>query len=330
MAELADLKRFFDIELTNRCNALCTFCPREETPEQGFMAFDTFSRALDRVQELQTTPDISLTGQGEPCLHPQIVDYARHAQERGLSWSMTTNGSLMTEEMAGQLIDAGLQRIHFSVSDMDAEYEEVYALKFDVTRANILRFLDINEARGKPVATAINIVPHDLNRGKIDRYRTFWTDAGIDKIEYLKQSNRGGACDHGHHFLDSDRFRAESLQLLADNGITRLCPVPYLMVFVGWNGQYYICCNDYRKTTPLGSLSEHSVEGMDVIKRERFCSAGGIEACRNCNMDPVNEVRERFFEIESGAAQLDDLEELLRKMKKRQAALPAELASDPV
>lgn len=323
MTTMGDYKRVFDIELTNRCNALCTFCPRDETPEQGFMTFETFEKALSRAEELGTLPDINSTGQGEPLLHPDIVNFANHARDRGLPYGMTTNASLMTADMAEKLIDAGLNRVNFSISDMGEDYEEVYALNFDNTRKNIMDFLDINESRGNPVTTMVNIVKHDLNAGKIKEYRKFWLGAGIDSFIFFEQNNRGGACENGHYFIGNDTYKKEALKLLADNQISRICSIPYMFVFVGWNGQYYICCNDYKKTTPLGSVFDHSIETMDLIKKERYCTAGGIEACNNCNMDPVNKVRELLFEIGEGETDMTSLEEQLKKMKSAEAKLPA-------
>ncbi len=322
MSNLGKHKRVFDIELTNRCNALCTFCPRDETPQQGFMAFDTWSQALTRAEELETMPDIYSTGQGEPLLHPQLLDFVHHARERNLPYGMTTNAALLTAELAEELMDTGLRRINLSVSDMGDDYEEVYALNFDQTRKNIMDFLELNEARGKPVETMVNIVKHDLNAGKIGKYRQFWLDAGVDSFLFFKQNNRGGACDHGLHFIDSDRFRSEAEDILQANDISPICSIPYLFVFVGWNGQYYICCNDYRKTTPLGTVFDHGIEEMDHIKKRAYCSEAGIEACNQCDMDPVNKVREKLFELSAGEADAADLEAVLEKMREDQAKIP--------
>ena len=322
MSTMSDYKRVFDIELTNRCNALCTFCPRDETPDQGFMSFETFRKSLSRAEELSTMPNINSTGQGEPLLHPEIVKFANHARERGLPFSITTNASLMTAEMAEKLIDSGMNRVNFSISDMGDDYEEVYALNFNNTRKNVLDFLDINKSRGNPVKTMVNIVKHDLNAKKIKEYRKFWLGAGIDSFLLFEQSNRGGACDNGHYFRGNDSYKDAALKLLRENQISRLCAAPFIYVFVGWNGQYYICCNDYKKTTPLGSVFDHSIEDMDVIKKDRFCASGGIDACINCNIDPVNRVRELIFEINEGESEMPDLEELLQEMKTNQAKLP--------
>ena len=43
----ATLWGVFDVELTNRCNASCSFCPRDLTPGQGVMTQEVFSRTLE-------------------------------------------------------------------------------------------------------------------------------------------------------------------------------------------------------------------------------------------------------------------------------------------
>ena len=40
-----------DIELTNRCNAKCHFCPRDQTPHEGLMSPEVFDQSLLRAVE---------------------------------------------------------------------------------------------------------------------------------------------------------------------------------------------------------------------------------------------------------------------------------------
>ena len=42
-----------DIELTNRCNAKCHFCPRDQTPHEGLMSRAVFDRSLARAVEFR-------------------------------------------------------------------------------------------------------------------------------------------------------------------------------------------------------------------------------------------------------------------------------------
>jgi MoaA/NifB/PqqE/SkfB family radical SAM enzyme len=318
MTTLLEGMRNIDIELTNRCNAQCTFCPRDQTPEQGFMSFETFKKSVERATELKTTPKYHFCGQGEPTLHPQFVEFAEYMQSLGLEYGFTTNGSLLTEEQSTRILDANVNHMVFSISDLGEDYEEVYALNFDSTRTNILRFLDMNETRGKPVRTTISLVKHDLNSDKLGKYRLFWEEAGIDDYMIYSQVNRGGACDNGRYFENNNRHKEQAQAILKTNGLTHVCNVPFLALFVGWNGQYYLCTNDYRKLTPLGSVFDYSIEEIDIIKKAKFFEREPAEACRNCDIDVTNRVREVLFEIENGQAREKNLDSVIAEIAKSQ------------
>ncbi|MEM9254945.1 MAG: radical SAM/SPASM domain-containing protein [Pseudomonadota bacterium] len=303
--------RMVDVELTNRCNALCSFCPRPATPDQGFMSFDTFKQSVARIKELAILPNISLTGQGESTLHPQLVEFVQYAANEGLYVEMTTNANLLTKDLSQQLIDAGLGSISFSVSDFGDDYEIVYNLDFETTRRNIMDFLELRDnCKQRKPRVVLSIVEHDLNRDKIAEMKKFWESAGIKFILEFPQNNRGGACDNGHYFIGNDRFEAEAKTLLQEKQASPICSTPFFFVFIGWNGQYYVCCSDYRKETPLGSVFDHSIDDMDKIKLDGMVDHA-IKACADCNVDPVNAVREKLFEIEAGAADSTELDDVL-------------------
>ena len=311
------LHRLLDIELTNRCNALCSFCPRDKTPQQGMMSSDTFYQVIARVEEMHIPPEINFTGQGESLLHPELVNFAKFLKERKLDFGLTTNASLLSTEKAEALLDAGLARITFSVSDFDEDYEEVYALKFDNTRANIMQFLEKNEDRAE---VRISIVEHDINREKISDMKKFWRKAGVQHIFHFGQVNRAGACDQGLYFIGSDRFVREAERRIQEHGVSTLCGTPFKWLFVGWNGNYYLCCNDYEKRNPLGTVFDYGIEEMDEIKYRSL--ALGPRVCRDCDLDPTNKVREKMFEYENGESEEVDIIRILDTIKEQQADYP--------
>lgn len=303
--------RMIDVELTNRCNALCSFCPRAATPDQGFMTFETFKQVVARTKELEIVPNITLTGQGESTLHPELIEFVRYAAGQGLQVQMTTNANLLDKEKSRLLLEAGLSSISFSVSDFGDDYELVYNLDFETTRTNIMDFLDLRDQfKDRNIGVVLSIVEHDLNKGKIEDMKAYWRKAGIQFVLEMPQNNRGGACDNGHYFIGNDKFDLEARTILAEHKASTLCSTPFYFVFVGWNGQYYICCSDYKKETPLGSVFDYSIDEMDRIKLSGLAGMK-IKACADCNVDPVNAVREKLFEIEHGIATQAELEKMV-------------------
>ena len=100
-----------DIEITNRCNATCHFCPRDATPHQGIMDVETFDKALARAVEyrqvvkevsgLEVT--VSLCGLGEPLINRNTVSFVEKVKREGFRCSMSSNGALLTEDKAHAL-----------------------------------------------------------------------------------------------------------------------------------------------------------------------------------------------------------------------------------
>jgi len=312
-----------DIELTNRCNALCNFCPRDKTPRQGFMSEAILRRAVDRVAELSPRCPVVFTGQGEPLLHPMVVPFVRQVRAQGLDCGLTTNGALLDAELAGELLAAGLDRIYFSVSDLYADYSRVYHLEFSKTLKNILAFLEMNSGRCEVL---VNIVVRPDNAAKVAGMRAFWERLGITRFNSWAVNNRGGSCVSDHRFLGTDRLVTQAREAIRACGATDVCAVPYKMVFVGWNGNYYICCNDYAKARPLGTVEELGIEELDGVKYAAYRE--GLEPCRKCNLEPVNAVREALLRVEEGSAPGHGVEKVLAHLRATRQLLPEWLCAD--
>lgn len=287
--------RNIDIELTNRCNATCDFCPREKTPKQGFMSFEVFQQTIARVKELGSHARASLTGLGEPMLHPRFLEFVQYGIANGLHVDIVSNGSRLTPALTSGLLDAGLDRIVFSVSDVDADYDRVYGLPFAVTRDNIFEF--IRQSRGR-CQVQITVVRHDDNAAQIDAIVRFWQEAGADYVHVVREENRGGSHEKPFRFLDNRQHWREAVDILHRKGLTELCAIAFYSVFIGWNGQYYLCCQDWEKTVPMGSIFDLAIEEIDQRKLEHNRKQKGI--CQTCSMNPVNELREVLFDQAAG------------------------------
>ncbi|MDX2496689.1 MAG: heme b synthase [Desulfobacterales bacterium] len=108
-------------ETTRNCNLACMHCRASAThgPFSGELDTDASFRLLDQISHVGK-PIIILTG-GEPLLRPDIFDIARYGTEKGLRMVMAPNGTLITENFAQQMADAGIQRISVSLDGATRE-----------------------------------------------------------------------------------------------------------------------------------------------------------------------------------------------------------------
>jgi MoaA/NifB/PqqE/SkfB family radical SAM enzyme len=112
------------LEVTNRCNLLCTTCPRtyEELEPPGDMSFELFARIVDQVPDLARAV---LHGVGEPLLVRDLARMIRHLKARGTYVLFNTNGTLLDARRGRELVEAGLDELRVS---LDAAEPGAFAL----------------------------------------------------------------------------------------------------------------------------------------------------------------------------------------------------------
>ncbi len=110
------------LETTNRCNLLCTTCPRTyaELEPPADMSWALFRSIVDQLPEIERAV---LHGVGEPMLVKNLAQMVRYLKERGTYVLFNTNGTLLNEKNGRALIAAGLDELRVS---LDAATRESY------------------------------------------------------------------------------------------------------------------------------------------------------------------------------------------------------------
>jgi MoaA/NifB/PqqE/SkfB family radical SAM enzyme len=137
------------LEVTNRCNLLCTTCPRtyEALEPPADMSWDLFTGIVDQVPDLARAV---LHGIGEPMLVKSLPVMVRHLKERGVYVLFNTNGTALNERNGRALIEAGLDELRVSLDAATREsFRAVRGVDvFDRILRNVRRFRDLQEREG--------------------------------------------------------------------------------------------------------------------------------------------------------------------------------------
>ncbi len=112
------------LETTNRCNLLCTTCPRtyEQLEPEADMPWDLFTSLIDQYPNIAR---VVLHGIGEPMLVKDIAQRVKYLKDRNIYVLFNTNGTLLNAANGKALIDAGLDELRVS---LDAAESEVYQM----------------------------------------------------------------------------------------------------------------------------------------------------------------------------------------------------------
>ncbi|CAA0091220.1 Coenzyme PQQ synthesis protein E [Halioglobus japonicus] len=311
-----------DIEITNRCNATCHFCPRDATPHQGIMDVETFDKALARAVEYREVVKdvsglevvVSLCGLGEPLINRNTVSFVQKVKAAGFRCSMSSNGALLTEKKTNELLDAGLDEIYINISDIEEEYERIYNLPFATSRDNITRFAELAKDRCTPV---IILVDHRNDREHIKAMQAFWRERGLKQFHDYSVINRGGALFVEHMQFEQYSEMVRARNDLTDGGAQPLCGAPWGFLFIGYDGNYYLCCSDWRKQASLGSVFDYSF--LQVTRQKLAMVVSREPVCKTCNHDPINMLTEELRALNRGEVteeSVDELRQSLRKVSK--------------
>ena len=108
------------ISITDRCNFRCTYCMPEEgmqwLPRQELLTYEELTRVATVCVERFGFESIRITG-GEPTVRAHLPVLIRRLAELGVDVAMTTNGATLAHQ-AGDLVDAGLNRINISLDSL--------------------------------------------------------------------------------------------------------------------------------------------------------------------------------------------------------------------
>ncbi len=113
------------IEPTVACNLECITCFRNEWDQPiGRMSEASFEHILQGLKAMNPVPHVYFGGIGEPLFHQRTVEWIRQIKALGTNVEMITNGTILVEKKARELIEAGLDTLWVS---LDGATPESYA-----------------------------------------------------------------------------------------------------------------------------------------------------------------------------------------------------------
>src|ERR1700756_238470 len=145
------------LETTNRCNLLCTTCPRTyaELEPPADMSWQLFTSIVDQIPNLQRAV---LHGVGEPMLVKHLPRMVRYLKDRGTYVLFNTNGTVLNEKNGRALIAAGLDELRVSFDAANAQSYRAIRGKnyFNRILKNVRAFRELQEREGhtKPQVSA--------------------------------------------------------------------------------------------------------------------------------------------------------------------------------
>ncbi len=262
-------------EITNVCNAACSFCPGN-TRQHHYVTDAEFNTVLEKLEGRAEYLYFHLMG--EPLLHPSVSAFALRAKEKAFKVMITTNG-ILSREVGIPLVKTGaITKISISLHSYEAN---ALGISIGDYLDGCLDLAKVSAVNGTVCALRLwNLgAENDHNEQVLsairDRFGTKWTEmrSGYKVSEYI-------FLEYGERFAWPDEMDNEYE--------VTFCHALRNQIGILSNGTVVPCCLDAEGRISLGNIYESTFG--DVLSSERakalydgFSAHRAVEKlCQSC------------------------------------------------
>ena len=242
-----------DLDLTGLCNRQCSFCPRSLDADPVYpnvnkqMSLETIEIILRELRSIDFDGWFELAGRGESTLHKkfeQIVDMITTGPRK---WKvrLTTNGYEL-DEWWNSPVGMKLDQLYLNSYESKEQYDE--RRKKYVTLPSGGKIYHYYKQDGFTI-DQINNMPAYEEDGKN------WKHAFNNRAGYFRNQNRS-----------NDVLDYTNLNIKADGSKIKIkespCWHPMRQIFIDYDGNYQMCCNDWLSQIKIGNVHERSLIDM--------------------------------------------------------------------
>jgi wyosine [tRNA(Phe)-imidazoG37] synthetase (radical SAM superfamily) len=180
----AETPRCIQIETNLACNAACPFCPYTHL-ERGpkFMADWIWKKIVDETRGLGVVYRPFLIN--EPLSERRLPEITRYIKQDGTAQvEINSNGGLMNDKRARELLDAGLDVARFSVDGFSRQTYEPSrpGVDYDEVVRNLNRFVELRDAGGYRCFVEVRMIDMPENRHEQADYLAYWKARADDAV----------------------------------------------------------------------------------------------------------------------------------------------------
>jgi MoaA/NifB/PqqE/SkfB family radical SAM enzyme len=265
------------LETTNRCNLLCTTCPRtyEQLEPEADMPWELFTSLIDQYPNIAR---VVLHGIGEPMLVKDLAKRVAYLKARNIYVLFNTNGTLLTKANGRALIEAGLDELRVSLDAAESEVFQMVRGKdfFDKIVANVKNFTAMQRELNAPkprvslwltgLRETVDQLPnfvrlaHSIGVTEVYLQRLVFFDSPMDehslaraesalfehtteREESLIHEAESIAKELGVMFSASGAVDpGESIRMQRTDNPWSLCRRPWSLMYITANGRVLPCC----------------------------------------------------------------------------------------
>jgi tungsten cofactor oxidoreducase radical SAM maturase len=174
------------LEITSRCNLNCKMCFKQYWEDKdGDMSSELFMKILEDAEEFPELRMIIFGGIGEPLVHPKFLEMMREVKRRGHALGITTNGTLMSEKIAEEIVKNDVDLVYFSMDSLPTrpELPSLGHLSSIIVDSRIRKLIRLRKSNpsGKPTVSVTVVVTKE-NYRQLPQMVRYLRDIEVDSV----------------------------------------------------------------------------------------------------------------------------------------------------
>lgn len=286
---------FVSIEPINICNLKCPECPVgmcTQQVEAVNFSLETAKRLLDELAS--TLTHVILYFQGEPLISKNFVDLVKYAHAKKLLTSTSTNAQLLTDELAKNIVESGLDRLIISMDGTTQETYEAYRVGGNLEK--VIQAIELvvkwkKELRSASPLVEIQFIVLKTNEHQMGDMKRLAKKLKVDKLTF--KSAQLYDFENGNPFLTTLKKYAR-YELRTDgkyhikSPLRNSCKRLWNGAVINSRGEVLPCCFDKDSSFVFGNVNNESFEkSWHSPKAYRFRkkileNRKQFDMCRNC------------------------------------------------
>jgi radical SAM protein with 4Fe4S-binding SPASM domain len=251
-----------------------------------------FKKVIDELKNTLTY--LTFYFQGEPYLHPQFLSLVRHAADRKIFTSTSTNAHFLNDTNARATIESGLDRLIISIDGTTQDTYESYRIGGNLQKVidgtkNVLRWR--KELRSSSLQVLFQFLVVKPNEHQISNVRKLARELGVDDV--LLKTAQIYDYQNGSDLIPLDerysRYRKNpDGSYRIKNSMDNHCWKMWQSCVITWDGKVIPCCFDKDAHHVMGDLNKSSFEEIwtsdkyNNFRSTLLRSRSEVEMCRNC------------------------------------------------
>lgn len=283
------------IEPTTACNLRCPECPsglRSFSRPTGNLTIGLFKKII--AEQKKTLLYCNFYFQGEPFIHPQLIQMVKLASEHKIFTSTSTNAHFITSKNAKEIIKSGINRIIISIDGTTQEVYEQYRKSGEL--AKVIEGTKALVSAKKELGFGPQLVFQFLivkpNQHQVNSVQLLANELGVDKVVY--KTAQLYDYKHGNQLMPTKEKYSRYKKLkdgtfILKNKLLNQCWRLWSSAVITWDGKVVPCCFDKDAKHEMGNIqTQHFKDIWQNKAYQRFRSnlliaRSKIDICTNCS-----------------------------------------------